>query len=69
MDFRFGFANNLISNVKKPVDRRGRPEYYYKTAAINECAGYLARTLNDNWLRNATLVPIPPSKDRQNPPI
>jgi hypothetical protein len=29
--------------------------------------GVPSRTLNDNWLRDATLVPIPPSKDRQNP--
>jgi hypothetical protein len=66
-DFTFGFANDLISNLKKPVDRHGRPEYHYKTSAIQECSRYLATTLNDDWLRVATLVPIPPSKDRQNP--
>jgi hypothetical protein len=66
-DFTFGFANDLISNLKKPVDRRGRPEYRYKTMAIQDCSRYLATTLNDDWLRAATLVPIPPSKDRQSP--
>jgi hypothetical protein len=66
-DFTFGLANDLISNLKKPVDRRGRPEYHYKTGAINQCSHYLASTLKDDWLRVATLVPIPPSKDRQNP--
>jgi hypothetical protein len=66
-DFRFGSANNLISNLKKSVERRGRPEYQYKTRAIQQCARYLAGTLNDDWLRVATLVPIPPSKDRTNP--
>ena len=64
-DFTVGAANNLISNLKKPVDRKGRPEYHYKTAAIQECARYLAATLNDKWLEAATLVPVPPSKDRQ----
>lgn len=66
-NFTFGSANNLISNLKKPVDRRGRPEYRYKTGAIQECSCHLAATLNDDWLRQATLVPVPPSKDRLNP--
>jgi predicted amidophosphoribosyltransferase len=66
-DFTFGSANNLISNLKKSVERQGRPEYWYKTNAISECSRCIAGTLNDNWLRTATLVPIPPSKDRQNP--
>ena len=33
-DFTFGAANDLISNLKKPVDRKGRPEYHYKTTVI-----------------------------------
>jgi hypothetical protein len=66
-DFTFGSANNLISNLKKPVDRKSRPEYRYKTGAIQQCSRYLAATLNDKWAQTATLVPIPPSKDRQNP--
>jgi hypothetical protein len=66
-DFSFGFANDLISNLKKSVERRGRPEYRYKLRAIEACTQYLAATLNDDWLRVATLVPIPPSKDRLSP--
>jgi len=65
-DFNFGFANDLISNLKKAVERRGRAEYRYKTTAIRNCSRYLAETLNDDWLRTATLVPVPPSKDKQN---
>ena len=66
-DFTFGFANNLISNLKKSVERRSRPEYRYKIRAIEDCARYLAATLNDDWLNVATLVPVPFSKNRQNP--
>lgn len=66
-DFNFGFANNLISNLKKPVDRRGRQEYRYKTGAIQDCSRHLAETLNDKWLQLSTLVPIPPSKAPRDP--
>jgi hypothetical protein len=67
-DFNFGFANDLISNLKKSVDRQGRPEYRYKTRAIADCSGFLGATLNnDEWLRRATLVPIPPSKNPADP--
>src|SRR5947209_11405304 len=34
---------------------------------MEQCSRYFAATLNDKWLETATLVPIPPSKDRQNP--
>ena len=66
-DFTFGFANNLISNLKKSVERCGRPEYHYKTQAIMDCSKFLAATLNDKWLKEATLVPIPPSKNKADP--
>jgi predicted amidophosphoribosyltransferase len=67
-DFSYGFANDLISNLKKSVARRANHlEYRYKTRAIAECSGFLAATLNDKWLQRATLVPIPPSKNRDDP--
>jgi hypothetical protein len=66
-DFKFGFANNLISNLKKPVDRAGRSEYRYKTQAIADCSRFLAVTLRDEWLRQGTLVPVPPSKKAADP--
>jgi hypothetical protein len=67
-DFNYGFANNLISNLKKSVARRdNRYEYRYKTRAIAQCSEFLAATLDDRWLEHATLVPTPPSKNRADP--
>jgi hypothetical protein len=66
-DYRFGPANDLISNLKKSVSRVAMPEYWHKGRVIADCSRYLASTLNDDWLRVATLVPVPPSKDRSNP--
>jgi hypothetical protein len=36
--YSHGDTNNLISNLKKKLDRRGRPEWLYKERAI-ETAG------------------------------
>ena len=35
----FGHTNSLIGNFKKPVDRRGRPEWHYKEQAIARATG------------------------------
>jgi hypothetical protein len=60
--FNFSKTNQLISNLKKSPLRAARPDYRYKRHAIRECSLCLGVTLNDDWLRNATLVPTPPSK-------
>ncbi len=65
--FGFGDANDLISNLKKPMDRRGRPEFKWKTRAINRSAELLRITLNAKWLETGTLVPVPPSKAKGDP--
>ena len=57
--YGFSSTNSLISNLKKKPDANGQG---YKAAAINECATTLRRALNDDWLKQATLVPVPPSK-------
>lgn len=62
-----GETNSLISNFKKGRDRQGRPEWHYKERAINKIARELANALNPEWIKIATLVPIPPSKIKQNP--
>lgn len=63
---RAGFAasetNGLISNLKKSMDRRGRPEWYYKGAAIEQCARELRATLGLTNAAGAVLIPMPPSK-------
>ena len=60
--FEFGPTNQLISNLKKSVSRRGRPDYRYKAQAIRKCSEYFREAINDDWLQSGTLVPIPPSK-------
>ncbi|WP_024873126.1 hypothetical protein [Tolumonas lignilytica] len=57
-------TNQLIINLKKGVDRKGRTEYKYKISAIDEVAQYLANNINaKGW----TLVPVPPSKSKDDP--
>jgi len=65
--FSFSEINNLINNLRKPMDRRGLPEWRYKEQAIVRCGNMLREGLNADWLRTATLVPIPSSKTRDDP--
>ncbi len=62
--FDFSATNNLISNIKKKPGQKGQ---WYKDRAINDCSSYLRSTLNESWLNEATLVPIPPSKQADDP--
>jgi hypothetical protein len=68
---RKGFAhsvtNKLIINFKKKVDRRGRPEWPYKAAAIQQAAAAFRSALNDQARASLTFVPIPPSKAKSDP--
>jgi hypothetical protein len=65
--FAFSEMNNLINNLRKPMDRRDRPEWRYKEAAIRSCGTMLRATLNEEWLTQATLIPVPSSKIRDDP--
>lgn len=62
--YDFSLTNNLISNIKKKPGQKGS---YYKDQAIVTCSRYLRRTLNPEWLKSATLVPVPPSKATNDP--
>lgn len=68
---RAGFAegptNDLIHNFKKKMDRRGRPEWRHKERCIKEAAEAFSNALNERFLERATLVPIPPSRMRDDP--
>ncbi len=64
--------NQLVFNYKKPLERKGLPDWGYKELAIEQAAT-LFRTsifntedLSDRVLQ-ATLVPIPPSKSKNSP--
>lgn len=64
--FNHSATNQVILNFKKPVDRKGKPEWRYKTKAI----GIAARAFSENLgadLAKVTLVPVPPSKVKCDP--
>ena len=65
--FNGGATNSLILNFKKSLDRRGFPDYRYKEQAIRKVGQLLlAHVIPSIDLGNTTLVPIPPSKSKNN---
>jgi hypothetical protein len=60
-------TNHLILNLKKPPDRRGKPEWRYKERAIEQIAREFRASVNLSALRRVTLVPMPPSKTKSDP--
>lgn len=60
-------TNHLILNLKKPPDRRGKPEWRYKERAIEQVAREFRASVNLSALRRVTLVPMPPSKAKSDP--
>ena len=65
--FSFSATNDLIQNLKKPMDRRGRPEWRYKEQAIRAFGQQLGEAMNADFLSKATLVPVPPSHRPDDP--
>jgi hypothetical protein len=56
-----------IQNLKKSLDRRGRPEYLYKGLAIDLFAQNLKSIFKQSALEQFSFVPAPPSKSRADP--
>ena len=65
--FSHSATNNLIVNVKKPMDRQGRPEWPHKARNICKAAAALHKAFGNADLRRYAFVPIPPSKSREDP--
>ena len=66
--FSVGATNDFIHNFKKGMDRKTKPaEWRYKTGAIGAAANAFAKKLDANFLRQATLIPMPPSKSKDDP--
>jgi hypothetical protein len=65
--FSHSDTNNLILNLKKDMSRRGRAEWQYKERAILTAAAALRVSISTSWLENATFVPVPPSKAKDDP--
>lgn len=61
-DYLFSQTNSLINNLKKKPSSSSQAELRYKANAIQTCSTLFASTLNQAWLDEATLVPIPGSK-------
>jgi hypothetical protein len=68
---RVGYAysrtNDLIQNLKKPMDRKGSPEWRWKIDSIETFARDLREAIKPEFLRTATLIPVPPSKRKDDP--
>ena len=60
-------TNQLIFNLKKSVDRRGRSDWHYKDRAIREVAAALRAAIKHEFLDKITFVPIPPSRAKSDP--
>jgi hypothetical protein len=67
--YDFGETNDLISNLKKGMDRRDKPEWRWKLRAIETAGAWLAEALAEDrpWLAATTFVPIPPSSVKIDP--
>ena len=65
--YNAGPTNQFILNFKKGMDRRGKPEWRYKERSITEAAAAFTKAINPAFLAQATLVPIPPSKAKNDP--
>ena len=60
--YEHGETNDIISNLKKEMDRRGRSEWKWKGWAIDKCAAELKLSIGEGqWVKKATIVPMPPS--------
>lgn len=66
-DYKFSTTNQLISNLKKRPSLRGTNQWPHKVRAMARCSRCLGEALNSKWLKRATLIPVPPSKAKQDP--
>ncbi len=64
LGWRGGDTNQLIHNLQK---KRNDGGYHHKALAIARCARDLSAVIGAEWLAQATLVPIPPSKIKTDP--
>ena len=65
--YAYSATNQLILNFKKPMDRRGRPEWIHKERAILQAAEAFRTALNPDAIDHLTFVPVPPSKAKDDP--
>jgi hypothetical protein len=64
--FTHSATNQLILNFKKPLSRKGKPEWQHKLFAIKTAAVAFSSNI-DRKFASLTLVPVPPSKLKADP--
>jgi len=70
LNWNYSPTNQLISNFKKKLERRGHADWRYKGLAIATAANAFAQFWQWNVLHQqhrVAIVPIPPSKARADP--
>jgi predicted amidophosphoribosyltransferase len=65
--YSYGQTNSIISNLKKEMDRRGRSEWIWKERAIEQAGNELRAAIGAKALQEVTIVPMPPSKAKDDP--
>lgn len=68
--WNFSKTNQLISNLKKKLEREGMPDWHYKGEAISYVAERFAgfwKWARLNRKHRVCLIPVPPSKSRRDP--
>lgn len=64
---QYSSTNQLIWNLKKPRSQEAEPHYRYKSLAIEQAGDELRQLIREEWIKTATLVPIPGSKAKDDP--
>lgn len=64
--YDFSPTNHLIINYKKPMERKGKPEWKFKLRSIRLAAEALCFALRGSDLSELAFVPVPPSKRRDD---
>ena len=63
-----GSGNDLIQNFKKPLEKKGKPEWKWKELAMHAIAKALKPALTGVIdFDTTTIIPVPPSKARTSP--
>lgn len=66
-NYKFSQANQLIINLKKKPSTKGTYQWPHKIKAMAACSRALLNGFNHDWLKDAVLVPVPPSKAKSDP--
>lgn len=66
--FSYSYCNQIVINLKKPMDRKDTPEWGYKEMAIRKSARMLEEANIISVFPSGTVfVPTPPSKAKDDP--